>query len=135
MTDRTNTGRSPDNCSLEKNPKIKNKQMYLFHIGLREGGTMFLHTQDENKQTTGWNGTALGNTVEWVKRASEPFTSSPRIPQQSPLLIFYSKAASWVLGPQTCDSARVQDPGMWIKGGVTRLWRKESLGQGGEQML
>lgn len=54
----------------------------------------------------------------------------------TPLLIFYPKAASWNLGPQTHDFTRVQGPGMWNKGGVAQwLWRKESLGQGGEQML
>lgn len=70
---------------------------------------------------------------------SGPWSPSPLPPgslhKGTPLLIFYPKAASWNLGPQTHDFTRVQGPGMWNKGGVTWLRRKESLGQGGEQML
>lgn len=108
--------------------------MSLFHIGLRRAGTKLLHIQE--KQTTGWSGPALGNILGWE---SGPWSPSPLPPgslnNRTPLLIFYPKAASWNLGPQTHDFTRVQGPGMWTKGGVTWLWRKESLGQGGEQML
>lgn len=51
-------------------------------MGLRGAGTKLFHIQDEEKQTTGWTGPALGNIVGWVQWALEPLTSSPRVSQQ-----------------------------------------------------
>lgn len=117
---------------LKKIPEDQNKVVVsLFHISLRGGGIMFLHTQEgRNRQQEGAR-QPQATLWSWESGPWSPY----HFPQclltiQSPLHIFYPKAVFCILGLQTCDFKRVRGPGTWTTGWSNKAVEKEELGPG-----
>lgn len=103
----------------------------LFHISLRGGSTMFLHTQEgRNRQQ---EGACQPQATLWS--GGSGLWSPYHFPQclltmGSSFHIFYPEAISCILSLQTCDLKRFRGPGTWTTGWSNKAVEKEELGPG-----